>query len=138
MFIDAKKAHLNPRCREDVYVELPAEAGMGPGFCGKLNYWLYGFRKAASEWERFFAEAGFRRGGGCPVLFYHPKRDLSVVVHGDDFVPCGFDQDLKWAAQYIAKCFEVQLRAVLGGSRGRQGGRRVGQNSEMDGLGHRV
>ena len=26
MFIDAKKAHLNPKCDEDVYIELPAEA----------------------------------------------------------------------------------------------------------------
>ena len=27
MFIDAKKAHLNPKCLEDVYMELPAECG---------------------------------------------------------------------------------------------------------------
>ena len=26
MFIDAKKAHLNPKCAEDVYIELPDEA----------------------------------------------------------------------------------------------------------------
>ena len=29
LFIDAKKAHLNPVCKEDVYVELPDEAGEG-------------------------------------------------------------------------------------------------------------
>ena len=85
--------------------------------CGKLVYWLYGFRKAASEWERFYAhkmeEAGFCRGVGCPVLFYHPLRDLAMVVHGDDFILCGMDEDLRWAAAYIGDCFEVKGRAVL-------------------------
>ena len=31
MFIDAKKPHLNPRCEEDVYIELPDEAGQVGG-----------------------------------------------------------------------------------------------------------
>ena len=118
MFIDAKKAHLNPRCVDDVYIQLPEEAGQGPGMCGKLEYWLYGFRKAASEWERFYAskleEVGFARGTGCPVLFYHALRDIAVVVHGDDFVLCGEGVELQWAALYIQSCFEVKVRAVLG------------------------
>ena len=120
MFIDAKKAHLNPLCREDVYIELPLEAGEDPQVCGKLKYWLYGFRKAASEWEKFYAtkleEAGFVRGMGCPVLFYHPGKDLSVAVHGDDFVFTGFEEDLQWVAKYLAECFELKVRAVLGGA----------------------
>ena len=37
-FIDARKAHLNPRCGEDVYIELPVECGAGEGVCGKLNF----------------------------------------------------------------------------------------------------
>ena len=48
MFIDARKAHLNPKCEEDVYIELPEECGAPPGMCGKLSNWLYGFRQAAS------------------------------------------------------------------------------------------
>ena len=47
LFTDAKKAHLNPECKEDVYIELPDEAEGGPGMCAKLNFWLYGFRPAA-------------------------------------------------------------------------------------------
>ena len=118
MFVDAKKAHLNPRCEEDVYIELPAEAGEEPGMCGKLEYWLYGFRKAASQWERFYSdrleEVGFQRGKGCPVLFYHSLRDVAMAVHGDDFVICGLDEELQWVANYIKSCFEVKVRAVLG------------------------
>ena len=48
VFIDVKKAHLNPRCYEDVYIELPEEAGRPKAVCGKLRFWLYGFRRAAS------------------------------------------------------------------------------------------
>ena len=90
MMIDAKKAHLNSPCDEEVYVELPIEAGAKPGQCGKLNFWLYGFRKAASAWEDFCAKVledmGFVRGMGCPVIFRHASKETVVVVHGDDFV----------------------------------------------------
>ena len=73
MFVDARKAHLNPRCDQNVFIELPAEAGAATGKCGKLNYWLYGFRPAAQAWENFYANkfgtAGFTRGVGSSVAF---------------------------------------------------------------------
>ena len=73
MLIDVKKAHINPKCEEDVYIELPEEAGCPPGMCGKLVYWLYGCRQAASAWERHYANkliaAGFRRGWSSGVVF---------------------------------------------------------------------
>lgn len=119
LFIDAKKAHLNPRCLEDVYIELPKECGVGEGFSGKLNFWLYGFRKAASAWEDLYAkkfeECGFLRGGSCGVVFYHPQRDLACVVHGDAFTFCGYEDDLHWARKKMASWFEIKVRAILGG-----------------------
>eukprot|EP00973_Karenia_brevis_P051195 7111002-Karenia_brevis.AAC.1 len=51
MFVDAKKAHLNPSCEEDVYLELPEECHCPPGNCGKLKHWMYGMRQAAAAWE---------------------------------------------------------------------------------------
>ena len=39
LFIDAKKAHLNPECKEDVYIQLPDESKGGPGMCGNFNFW---------------------------------------------------------------------------------------------------
>ena len=33
-FIDARKAHLNPVCTEDVYIELPEDSGCPEGMCG--------------------------------------------------------------------------------------------------------
>eukprot|EP00973_Karenia_brevis_P062486 8688191-Karenia_brevis.AAC.1 len=34
MLIDVKKAHLNPVCEEDAYLELPEECHCPPGYCG--------------------------------------------------------------------------------------------------------
>ncbi len=68
LVIDARKAHLNSKCEEDVYVKLPEECRCPEGMCAKLKYWLYGFRKAATAWEdhysKLFESVGFQRGGG--------------------------------------------------------------------------
>ena len=82
LFIDTKKAHLNPRCMQDVFIELPEEAGCGPGVCGELNYWLYGFRPAAAAWEKLYpdklVECGFERGLTCAVAFYNEEMTFLV------------------------------------------------------------
>ena len=105
MFIDARKAHLNPRCEEDVYIELPEEAGHEEGMCGKLRHWLYGFKRAAQAWEEFhvkkFEEEGFERGEGSGVIFYHREREVSCVCHGDDFTLVGEDWELKRIAKLM-------------------------------------
>ena len=41
IFIDARKAHLHPKCEEDAYVELPSECGCPEGMCGKLVKSVY-------------------------------------------------------------------------------------------------
>ena len=68
---------LNTRCKEDVYIELHPEVGAELGQCGMLNFWLYGFREAASAWKVYFdegmEEAGFRRGVGCSVIRHEEK-----------------------------------------------------------------
>ena len=118
MFVDVKKAHLNPRCEEDVFIKLPEECGCGPDVCGNLNFWLYGFRRAASAWEDhysgLFEKVGFKRGVSCGVVFYHEKRDISLVVHGDDFTFCGLEEDLRWIREVMGSWFDIKLRAILG------------------------
>eukprot|EP00973_Karenia_brevis_P007738 1050927-Karenia_brevis.AAC.1 len=60
---------------------------------------MYGMRGAAAAWGKCYADKlsneGFRRGVSCGVVFYHKGRDLSLVVHGDDFTFCGLEEDLK-------------------------------------------
>ena len=57
--------------------------------CGKLNYSLYGTRDAASNWEEHYTQVlvdlGFTQGLSSPCVFHHDKRDITTVIHGDDF-----------------------------------------------------
>ena len=100
LFIAARKTHLKPKCTEDVSVASPDKAGAPSGVCGKLNFWLYGFRLAASASEKNYSEllegVGFERGKASPVVFHHPQWDLACVVHGDDFAFEGYDACLDW------------------------------------------
>ena len=38
MFVDVKKAHLNPKCEEEVYIELPEECKAPIGTCGYMDF----------------------------------------------------------------------------------------------------
>ena len=113
LFIDVKKAHLAPKCTQDVYVELPVEAGALPDECGKLEHWLYGCRPAAQAWEedyaKVFEEAKFRRLVSCPVAFSHEQRDLVGGVHGDDFVFVGPDEDLDLVEKLLGDKYEIKV-----------------------------
>ena len=118
LYIDVKKAHLVPRCLKDVYVELPTEAEVEDDECGKLIYWLYGCRPAAQAWEEHYSgvleAVGFKRLLSSPVAFYHQARDLVVVVHGDDFVFVGVDEELDFVLGVLKEHYELKDRGRLG------------------------
>ena len=117
-YIDVKKAHLAALCRQLVFVELPEEAGAAPDECGRLVYWLYGCRPAAQAWEEHYAgvlqDAGFERLMASPVAFFHKERDLMGVVHGDDFIFTGVDEQLDFVLQVLRKEYELKDRGRLG------------------------
>eukprot|EP00973_Karenia_brevis_P066740 9278807-Karenia_brevis.AAC.1 len=79
---------------------------------------MYGMRGAAAAWEKCYADKlsseGFSRGGSCGVVFCHKERDLTLVVHGDDFTFCGLEEDLKWVRGLMESWFEINVSAVLG------------------------
>jgi hypothetical protein len=118
LVIDAMIAHSSSKCEEDVYVEHLGECGCPDGMCAKLNYWLYGFRKAAGVWEdhysKLFEGAGFQRGEACGGVFYNKERDISIPVHGDDFTLCGVEEGSLWIQELMKSWFEVKVRAMLG------------------------
>ena len=117
MFVDVKKEHLNAKCDEEEWVELPDEF-KNFGRYAKLKRWLYGVRKAASEWEDGYARRlvgeGLRRGRAAPTFFYHPKTLVRVVVHGDDFTFAGTEPELKKIRAKMCEWYDVQVRGVLG------------------------
>ena len=112
-----RKAHLNAKCDEEECVELPDEFKK----CGryaKLKRWLYGMRKAASDGEddnaRRLVEDGFRRGRAASTIFYHPKTQVRVVGHGDDFTFAGTESELKRIQAKMHEWYDVKARGVLG------------------------
>ena len=119
IYIDVKKAHLMPKCEQDVYVELPEEAGVAEDECGKLVYWLYGCRPAARAWEERYSkvleDAGFNRLRCSPVAFAHRERDLVGVCHGDNFVFVGLDEDLQFVKKVLEENYEIKVEGILGG-----------------------
>ena len=50
---------------------------------------MYGTRDAAKNSadtvSKRMTSIGFLRGVGHPAVYYHPKRGIYTVVHGDDF-----------------------------------------------------
>ena len=51
-------------------------------------------------------------------MFYHPTRELWCVVHGDDFVFTGFQEDLDFALGIMENEYEIKNRGTLGPSEG--------------------
>jgi hypothetical protein len=118
MYLDIKKAHLAPLCQQDVYVDLPEEANVNEDECGKLIHWLYGCRPAAQAWEEHYSallvKHGFKRLKAVPVMFVHSERDMVGVVHGDDFVWEGTDDNLDWVLKVLEAEYELKNRGRLG------------------------
>ena len=89
---DVSRAYFYAPIKEGqyIYVKLPDEDIL-PGeehMCGRLNFSMYGTRRAAATWEkhwqRVLVAAGFQIGVFSPALAYHPEKDAIVLVHGDD------------------------------------------------------
>ena len=63
-------------------------------------------RIAASNWEKEYSktleEEVFQPGRATVVAFFHPERDVRIIVHDDDFVvECG-QSDLEWVRDVLA------------------------------------
>ena len=75
--------------------------------CGKLLKSIYGTRDAAQNWEEKYKEVhlemGFKQGMASSCVFYHEKRKLRTVIHGDDFTTLGYDADLDWYREQVKR-----------------------------------
>ena len=48
------------------------------------------------------------------VAFFHPERDVRIIVHGDDFVVEGGQSDLEWVRDVLAAKYLLKVRGILG------------------------
>ena len=55
---------------------------------------------------------GFARGRSVPCSFYHAKKDMHIVVHGDDFTTLGYDSDLDWLNDEMKKKFAIKSTRI--------------------------
>ena len=59
---------------------------------------LYGTRDAATNWSKAYTDIleklGFEIGMSNPCLFKHKSRNITMLVHGDDFLSAAEDEDL--------------------------------------------
>ena len=102
LIADVSRAFFEAPAKRDICVELPEEA-LSAGettqdTVGKLLASLYGTRDASKHWQeevaKCMAEWGFITGRYNPCMFHHPTREVLCLVHGDDFVSVGEDEQL--------------------------------------------
>ena len=79
---------------------------------------LYGTRDAAYNWTETYTKVlcevlGFEKGASSPCTFFHKKRQLKTVVHGDDFFTEGTPKELQQLDKDLEKHFEMKTE-VLG------------------------
>ena len=119
MYADVSRAYVYAKAERPVYVTLPEEdKEEGDGNkCGRLRMSMYGTRDAALNWSKEYAgtlaEAGFTQGRSNPCLFRNKDLDVSIMVHGDDFVAIGNEENLKTTRDVLENKYKIKIE-VLG------------------------
>jgi hypothetical protein len=55
---------------------------------------------------------GLIRGKGHPSVFWHPKREIRTLVHGDDYVSSGDETSMTWLEAEFAKAYEIRTQKL--------------------------
>lgn len=91
-------------------------------FTNQLEYFaqngpIYGEASAPRRWEDTFApwleKQGFVRAKNERGVFYHPKRQLAMLLYVDDCCASGRSSDLAWLDQLIDKHWEAKPAEYL-------------------------
>ncbi len=118
MYADVSRAYFYARAKRPVYVKLPDEdKEEGDEMkCGRLVMSMYGTRDAATNWASEYTETlirdGFVQGKANPCLFHNPRTDVSVMVHGDDFVAVGYEKTLKEARSALENKYKIKVETL--------------------------
>ena len=123
---DVSRAFFEAPAVRKIAVTLPQEAledhEQGMGMVGILQMSLYGTRDAAVNFQREVTKLmiglGFSQAKYNASLFYHPRTEVSVMVHGDDFVATGKRKHISDFRKSIAGRFTVKDKVVGSGRAG--------------------
>ena len=71
---------------------------------------VIGKRNTVRLWKSW----GSNLEGRQSVAFFHPQRDVRIIVQGDDFVIDGEQSDLGWVRDVVAAKYLLKVRGILG------------------------
>ena len=81
---------------------------------------MYGTRDAALNWSKehgdTLKQSGFIRGRNNPCLFQNKELNVSIMVHGDDFIAVGSEKKLKTTRAILENKCKIKVE-VLGDKR---------------------
>jgi len=128
MINDVARAFFEAAATREVYVELPGEAPVGNETTGEwvagLDKSLYGTRDAALnfqlECKKYLTSIGFRPGRYNASTYYHPGRQLRMMLRGDDFATVGDIKQMEWLKKKLEERFEFKTN-ILGRNHEREG-----------------
>ena len=90
--LDVARAYLYLPASRPLFNRIPAEDRLESEFgkVAQLNLSVYGTKDAVKQWTATYTEflnsLGFKTGVGCPCNFAHRTREISLTVHGEDFM----------------------------------------------------
>ena len=121
MINDVARAFFEAPVRRNICIELPAEdyteEDERKDMVGHLVQSLYGTRDAAANFQyevkKVMNSIGFVQGKYNVSTYYHNKRGLKTLVHGDDFVTSGRRNDAAWFRAKLEERFELKT-TILG------------------------
>ena len=104
MINDVRRAFFYAKALRPIWVELPREdydeTDEHDDNVGLLEMSLYGTRDAARNWsdtvEKHLKGIGFKQGKASGNIYYHLGRELSTLVHGDDYITVGSEESANW------------------------------------------
>ena len=100
IFVDIIITCFNAIPKRHIFMSLPRKLGLPGHTVAKQIRCVYGTRDAGALWADSYREAfesmEFRSDVASPCIFHHADRDLTVVVHGDDFTRLGNDTNIGW------------------------------------------
>eukprot|EP00973_Karenia_brevis_P031298 4319995-Karenia_brevis.AAC.1 len=120
MFNDVSRAFFEAPVRREVCVEIPdmmkTDEDKRRDVVGLLKKSLYGTRDASANFQaevkRFMESRGFVQGKYSPSTYWHQKKNLKTLVHGDDFVTSGHRRDASWLREELQKRFQIKTQVV--------------------------
>ena len=125
MLNDVARAFFEAKAIRELCVEIPMEDRVAEDDeednVAILEKSLYGTRDAAKNFQqevkKFMTSIGFKQGGYNASTYFHKKKGLKTIVHGDDFVTVGSRQDAKWMDDQLKERFEIKT-VVIGSQEG--------------------